>query len=171
MRNIVVVPYSPEWPAEFAAEARRLEVAMAPVLVELHHIGSTSVPGLAAKPLIDILAVVCTVEGLDECNEAMVALGYEPKGEFGIAGRRFFSKGSDEHRTHHVHAFAVGDPAIDAHLAFRDYLRTHPHEARRYGELKAALAERHRNDIDAYMDGKAPLIQEMLKHARRGPPA
>ena len=149
MRNIVVVEYAYEWPEPFAAEARRLGDALSSVLIAIHHIGSTSVPGLAAKPVIDILAVIRSLNELDACNDAMIALGYEPKGELGIVGRRFFSKGSDDCRTHHVHAYELGHLEIGAHLDFRDYLRAHPDHARRYAKLKAKLAERQRDDIEA----------------------
>jgi hypothetical protein len=105
MRNIVVVEYASERPEKFAAEARCLSDTLTSALIAIHHIGSTSVPGLAAKPIIDILAVVRSLNELDTCNDAMMALGYEAKGEFGIVGRRFFAKGSDAYRTHHVHPY------------------------------------------------------------------
>jgi GrpB-like predicted nucleotidyltransferase (UPF0157 family) len=164
-RNIVVVEYKSEWPEEFAAESRQLNDTLASVLTAIHHIGSTSVPGLAAKPIIDILAVVRNLDELDSCNDAMTDLGYEPKGEFGIVGRRFFAKGGDADRTHHVHAYEAGHLEIGTHLGFRDYLRVHSDQAVRYAELKAKLAERYRNDIEAYMAGKAPFIIEILDKA------
>ena len=165
MQNIVVVEYNSGWPEKFAAESQCLTDALSSVLLAIHHIGSTSVPGLAAKPTIDILAVVRSLSELDVCNESMMNLGYEPKGEFGIAGRRFFAKGSDEYRTHHVHAYELGHLEIGAHLDFRDYLRVHQDQALRYAELKTNLAERHSNDIEAYTEGKTPLIKEMLENA------
>ena len=167
MRNIVVVDYDSEWPKMFAAEARRLSDTLTSALIAIHHIGSTSVPGLAAKPTIDILAVVRGLNELDTCNDAMIDLGYEPKGEFGIVGRRFFAKESDACRTHHLHAYEAGHLEIGAHLDFRDYLGVHPDQALRYAELKTKLAERHRNDIEAYIEGKAPRVREILENARR----
>ena len=167
MRNIVVVEYASEWPEKFAAEARRLRDTLTSVLIAIHHIGSTSVPGLAAKPTIDILAVVRCLNELDTRNDAMIDLGYEPRGEFGIVGRRFFAKGSDACHTHHLHAYEAGHPEIEAHLDFRDYLGVHPDQALIYVELKAKLAERHRNDIEAYIEGKAPLVREILENARQ----
>ncbi len=165
MRNIVVVDYRPQWPAEFEAESGQIRRALSSVLVAIHHIGSTSVMDLAAKPIIDMLAEVRSLGELDDSNDAMIAIGYEPRGEFGIAGRRFFVKGSDVHRTHHVHAFEAGHSDIEKHLVFRDYLRAHPAEAVRYAELKAELAGQYRHDIEAYMEGKDPLIQELLRRA------
>ena len=142
MRNIVVVEYAPVWPEQFAVESRHLSDALTSTLIGIHHIGSTSVPGLAAKPTIDILAVVRSLDELDACNNAMIDLGYEPKGEFGIVRRRFFAKGSDACRTHHVHAYEPGHLEIEAHLAFRNYLRVHPEQVLQYAALKARLAER-----------------------------
>ncbi len=166
-RNIVVVPYTPEWVEMFTAEARHLNRALTSTLIAVHHIGSTSVPGLPAKPVIDMLVVVRSLSELDACNDAMMDLGYEPKGEFGIAGRRFFAKGDEVHRTHHIHAYEPGHFEIEAHLNLRDYLRAHPDQARRYADLKARLAEQHRHDIEAYIAGKTPLVKEILENARQ----
>ncbi len=171
MRNVVVVPYDANWPEAFAAEARELRRALQSVALGIHHIGSTSVPGLAAKSVIDILLVAASHARLDASDAAMVALGYEPRSEFGIAGRRFFVKGGDDHRTHHVHAFEPGHREIAKHVDFRDYLRAKPHEAQRYGALKLELARRFPTDIEAYMDGKAALIAELQQRAVRWRPS
>jgi GrpB-like predicted nucleotidyltransferase (UPF0157 family) len=162
MRNIVVVPYDPDWPHRYTAEAERLARVFGPLLVDIYHVGSTSVPGLAAKPIIDIMPVVADIGRVAACNGAMAELGYEAMGEFGIPGRRYFRKGGDAHRTHHVHVYGRGNPEIGKHLLFRDFLRAHPAQAQRYGELKIALAARHPHDIEAYMDGKDPLIKELM---------
>lgn len=167
MRNIVIVDYDTEWPEQFASEARLVTNGLDLDLIELHHIGSTSVPGLAAKPVIDMLAVVTSLSNLDAFNDAMIAIGYQPKGELGIAGRRFFSKGRDDCRTHHIHAFEAGHVELKRHLDFRDYLRVHPAQANRYAELKRKLAEDHRNDIEAYVEGKSPRIDEILEKAEQ----
>jgi len=163
-RNIIVLPYDSQWPAEFLAEAEQIRAALGGVVVDIHHIGSTSVPGLAAKPVIDILLAARSLEELDTHDEAMQALGYEPKGEFGIPGRRYYPKGGDANRSHHIHAFQAGDTLGDAelqrHLAFRDYLRAHPAAANAYGIIKLKLAAEHSHDIEAYMDGKDAFIQE-----------
>jgi GrpB-like predicted nucleotidyltransferase (UPF0157 family) len=126
----------------------------------IHHIGSTAVPGLAAKPIIDILMEVTALEELDALNQRMESIGYTPKGEFGIPGRRYFQKGGDD-RTHHLHAFARGDFNLARHLAFRDYLRGHPEVAREYGELKRAVAKTCENDIGRYCDGKDAFVKDI----------
>lgn len=159
--RVVVVPPDPDWPARCAAEADALCRALGEVLVRVHPIGSTSVPGLWAKPILDLLAEVTDVAALDVPCPALRALGYEGLGEFGIPGRRYFRKHDAAGvRTHQVHAFRAGDPHVARHMAFRDYLIAHPEAARAYGELKRQLAAAHPDDIEAYMDGKDPFIRE-----------
>jgi GrpB-like predicted nucleotidyltransferase (UPF0157 family) len=165
MRNIVVVPYDPNWPVLFAKESKRITEVFASILVGIHHVGSTSVSGLDAKPIIDILLVVRDIREVDRKNEKMLLLGYEAKGEFGIEGRRFFSKGKDDARSHHVHAFEPGNPAAANYLLFRDYLIEHQEEAAGYAKLKRKLALEFRNDIKGYGAGKDQLIKEMLERA------
>jgi GrpB-like predicted nucleotidyltransferase (UPF0157 family) len=129
--------------------------------LEIQHIGSTAIPGIYAKPVIDMLAVVVDIAAMDGRNAQMRSLGYEPKGEFGIPGRRYFYRNNPAGiRTHQIHAFAKGSPHIARHLAFRDFLRAHPKIALEYSELKRRLADAHPNDIEAYMDGKDAFIKE-----------
>jgi GrpB-like predicted nucleotidyltransferase (UPF0157 family) len=158
--RVRVVPPDPTWPAAYAAEAARLAAALGDVVVRLHHVGSTSVPGLAAKPIVDVLLEAADLDTLDARAPALGALGYEALGEFGIPGRRYFRRDDAAGvRTHQVHAFAAGSPQVDRHLAFRDHLIAHPDVARAYGELKAALAARHPDDLGAYMDGKDAFVK------------
>jgi GrpB-like predicted nucleotidyltransferase (UPF0157 family) len=166
MRKVTVSPYSEQWTVMFAEEAEVLRGIFGPEIVAIHHIGSTSVPGLAAKPIIDILPVVRDIGRIDAYNAKMAAAGYEPKGENGIPGRRYFQKGGDQ-RTHHVHVFQAGSPEIERHLAFRDYLKAHPDEAKAYGELKARLAERYPYDIESYIKGKEQRVREIERRAVR----
>ena len=119
MRVIEVVPHRPEWFTSFAEEAARISQGLNKTLVRIHHIGSTAIPGLAAKPIIDILLEVSSLAELDEAAPSLAALDYEAKGAFGIERRRYFQKGGDA-RTHQIHAFAIDDPHIVRHLAFRD---------------------------------------------------
>src|SRR3546814_9547675 len=107
----------------------------------MHHIGSTSIPGIHAKPIIDMLAVTSDLSLLDGCESRIASLGYEALGEFGIPGRRYFRKdNSTGERTHQIHAFRTGSPQITRHLQFRDYLIAHPAVARDYDVLKRRLA-------------------------------
>ncbi|WP_368656689.1 GrpB family protein [Brevibacillus dissolubilis] len=135
-------------------------------LVAIHHIGSTSIQGMLAKPIIDIMPVVRDIAKMDCFTDDMAKVGYIAKGENGIARRRYFQKGGD-HRTHHVHVFQENDPNIIEHLAFRDYLRMHPDWVRKYGELKAELAQQFPYDIASYIDGKDEWIQQRKQEALR----
>jgi GrpB-like predicted nucleotidyltransferase (UPF0157 family) len=110
--------------------------------------------------------VVRDIEKIDAFNERMSQLGYLPKGENGIPGRRFFIKGDEIHRTHHLHIFAVGHPDIERHLNFRDYLIAHPEDALAYGHLKQELARKFSTDIDSYIAGKDGFIKEMDRKAQ-----
>jgi GrpB-like predicted nucleotidyltransferase (UPF0157 family) len=122
------------------------------------------VPGLLAKPIIDILLEVQSLDRLDALNSAMESLGYTPKGEFGIPGRRYYPKGGDK-RTHHVHAFAAGDPQVVKHLAFRDYLRAHPVAAANYAAIKREAATTHATDPTGYVAFKHDFVEQMVAEA------
>lgn len=161
-QRVHLVPHDAQWADEFARESSRVAEAFGEWHVVIHHIGSTAIPGICAKPVIDMLAVVRDVARLDAQEAEMQALGYEALGEFGLAGRRYFRKDDARgQRTHQVHAFQAGSPQIARHLAFRDYLRAHPGVAREYEALKQQLAARHPADISAYTDGKDALIAEI----------
>ncbi len=115
--------------------------------------------GLAAKPIIDLMLEVQSVSELDEHNAAFESLGYEVMGEFGIPGRRYFRKGR-KLRTHQIHAFKVGSLHVARHLAFCDYLRSHPAVRKAYGQLKLQVARECENDIDRYCDGKDGFVKK-----------
>jgi len=160
--RVIVVPYDPNWPAAFARESVAVSAALGESCLTVHHIGSTSIPEMHAKPIIDMLPVVRSVGEIDARNNAMTALGYEAMGEFGIPGRRYFRKNDASCvRTHQVHVFEAGSPQIARHLAFRDFLLAHPDHAREYATLKQLLAAQHPNDIEAYMDGKDSYIKRI----------
>jgi GrpB-like predicted nucleotidyltransferase (UPF0157 family)/8-oxo-dGTP pyrophosphatase MutT (NUDIX family) len=169
-RQVEVAPYDPAWPALYRAEAASLAALLGHEMVEIHHIGSTSVPGLPAKPIIDILPVVRDIERIDSFNDLLLALGYVPKGENGIAGRRYFSKDVAGVRRVHVHVFAAGHPEIARHLDFAAHLRAHPADAAAYADLKAELARRFPNDTVAYTDAKSPFIRAIDERARAEAP-
>ncbi|MCA0970191.1 GrpB family protein [Halobacillus litoralis] len=163
-RKVEVHPYQPEWGSSFTKEAKRLESLFGRELLDIHHIGSTAVEGMAAKPVIDLMPVVADIARIDAHNESMKALGYEPKGEYGISGRRFFIKGRDL-RTHHVHIYEKGNPEIERHLIFRDYLMEHPAARERYSQVKQVLAEKYPDDIGAYIKGKERIVKELEHEA------
>lgn len=160
MRKVSVEEYSADWKKRFEEEAILLQKVFGFEIQMIHHIGSTSVSGLSAKPIIDMMPVVRDITKIDVYNDAMIAIGYEPKGENGLSGRRYFQKGGND-RTHHIHIYEVGHPGIERHLAFRDYLCTHPNAKKKYGDLKEALAKQFPYDIESYINGKEKLASEI----------
>jgi GrpB-like predicted nucleotidyltransferase (UPF0157 family) len=163
---LIIEPYRETWKDDYEHEAVRIREAFGPVLRDLHHIGSTAIPGIPAKPVIDMLAEFESLEAADAQDGAMRQLGYEVMGEFGIAGRRYYRKNDSAGlRTHQVHGFVAGSPPITRHLAFRDYLRAHPGTALEYGVLKLRLLSTCQGDMEAYMDGKEAFVQEVERRA------
>ena len=154
-----VVPHNPEWKNAFANEVLAIKDALRATDIELHHIGSTSIGGILAKPIIDLLGVVSDLTALDTQDDAFTSIGYEVMGAYGIDGRRYFRKvnGSGV-RTHHLHIYETGSAHIERHLAFRDYLIAHPSKAAAYSDLKAKLTSAENATWDAYLDGKEPFI-------------
>ena len=161
MRKIIVVAYDDKWPEMFEAESSLIRTLLGGLAKDIHHIGSTSVPGLSAKPVIDILLEVSDINELDRYNCVMAHVGYVARGENGIAGRRYFIKGGDQ-RSYHVHAFAAGDVQVFRHLAFRDYLRKNKNVAEKYAELKRSAALLSQNDAHRYNALKANFIMNHL---------
>ena len=158
--RVSVIAHDPVWKSHFEAEADHIARALRDMVVFPHHIGSTAIPGIFAKPIIDILLEVDDIIRLADKRSAMEQLGYEGLGEFGIPGRRYFRKENAAGiRTHQVHAFQADSPEIERHLAFRDYMIAHPGEAQTYSVLKQRLAQEHPEDIEAYMAGKDPFIK------------
>lgn len=155
---VTVVEYNPLWGELFNEEAEQLKFILGDIANHIYHIGSTAVPGLMAKPIIDIMLDVISLKHLDVKNEAFEKLGYEVKGEFGIPGRRYFRKGGD-HRTHQIHAFKSGDSNLIRHLVFRDYLIAHKKTANEYGKLKFDIAKKCNNDIEKYCDEKDSFVK------------
>lgn len=165
MRKIEVVDYNPEWEKLFKTEEKKIKAILGKNCVAVHHIGSTSVKGLKAKPIIDIMPVVKDISLVDAHHAEFEALGYECKGEYGIPGRRFFMKGGDA-RTHHIHIFEENGKAdIERHLAVRDYLRSHTDTAKEYAELKTKLADKFACDNDGYCDGKDAFMKSLEEKA------
>lgn len=157
---IVLLPHDPQWLAEAAAEAERIVRACAPKVLRVEHIGSTSVPGLLAKPLLDVMPVLRSYEDGFACVEPMRALGYWYAGDFGIPGRHFFPKGVP--RTHHAHMLVEGSKEAVRHLAVRDVLRKDPAMAARYASLKQRLASEFVDNREAYSAAKGAFMQELF---------
>jgi GrpB-like predicted nucleotidyltransferase (UPF0157 family) len=164
--HVIVVPHNPEWVTRFGGESQRIVQQLGESLVTIHHIGSTSIPGILAKPIIDMLGIAARLHLIDTMVASMLAMGYQALGEYGIPGRRYFRKDNAAGaREYHLHIFAAGSPEIDRHLAFRDYMIAHPHEARAYSSLKQNLVERHHGDDAAYIAGKDSFVKEAQARA------
>ena len=160
-----MVEYDPAWPVLFAQIAERVRAAfVGGSLTRIEHVGSTSVSGLPAKPIIDIDVVIPTRADLPETIARLATLGYTHQGDLGIMGREAFRSPPDA-PPQNLYVCAEDSPELRRHLAFRDYLRAHPDDARRYGELKRELAARHVADIDGYVDGKAAFVEGVLEKA------
>lgn len=159
--------YDPEWPAMFRREAGILAEVLEPWMTGgVHHVGSTAVPGLAAKPVIDIMVGVADLEASRPCIDLLAGLDY-CYAPYRTDVMHWFCKPSPARRTHHLHLVPTGSARFADVLAFRDHLRSHPAAARRYEQLKQELAVRHAHDREAYTDGKAALVAAITREARR----
>ncbi len=163
MREITVVAYNPEWPKMFEQEAKKLKEIFGELAINIHHTGSTSVPNLMAKPVIDITIEVDDIAKVDQLNQALSAIGYETRGECGMPLRRFFIKG--EPRSHHLHVWDKDHAEIERDLLFRDTLIQNIPARLAYENLKQKLCKQHRFEPDKYTLGKDRLIKEILRTA------
>jgi GrpB-like predicted nucleotidyltransferase (UPF0157 family) len=161
--TVRVVSYSPEWQRVFQEERDQIQVAIGDYVLEIRHIGSTSVPGLAAKPIIDIGVAVESFEEAIRCIEPLVSLGYEYRGENGIPRRHYFIR--TDPIEYHLHMNEIHSWDWIQTTRFRDYLAQHPYAALAYAALKEQLAQQHPTDILAYQAGKNTFIEGVLREA------
>jgi GrpB-like predicted nucleotidyltransferase (UPF0157 family) len=157
--EVVLVPYDPEWPARFEAEAARVREALGDVAVRIEHYGSTSVPGLAAKPIVDIQLSVPRLEPMEPYREPLEQLGYAFVDLPGNERMPFFGWPAERPRLFNMHVVEAGSPEERRHLAFRDRLRADPVVRDEYVALKHELATRHPHDVDAYADAKTEFVE------------
>lgn len=158
--EVALVPYDPAWPQMFEIERAQIAAKLGDRITAIHHIGSTAIPGLVAKPVIDILLVVPQLDDALECIAPLHDLGYAFIDYPQNTDRRFFRKGQP--RTHHVHIVAQGNAELIDHLAFRDALRASPEWRDQYAALKSALADRHRSDRARYSESKTEFVRRVL---------
>ena len=167
--RIFVTEYDASWPVRYEAESEAIRRVFAPILRSVHHIGSTSVPGLVAKPTIDILVVVGDTSDVVKYDPAMIEIGYRPRGECldagGVAGRFYYCKEVGGVRSHHAHVCQSGHWQISELLAFPAYLRAHPSEARAYGEMKRAALLVGDSDNAEYMAAKSRWLRPRIEVA------
>ena len=160
-REVILEDYDSAWPDRAAEWIERVRAAGGDAIVEIHHIGSTSVPGMLAKPIIDLMPGLRSFEAGFEIAEAMRALGFDVRGEFGIPRRHYF------HREDvHVHAYAVGEGQWHDQLAFRDYLRAHEPAREEYAALKRQLQQHYRFDPQEFSNQKSEFVRRALTAAR-----
>jgi len=162
---LVVVPYDPKWIEQFDQERERIIYAFDDLCAHVEHIGSTSVPGLAAKPIVDMLIVVETAEDALRAITPLVRLGYTCYGEAEIPGRIYFDRRA--YNPCHIHLYVRGNPAIERHLNFRDYLRTHSDTRDAYAKLKYELAEQFRENRPGYTIAKTEFIRGVEARAQK----
>jgi GrpB-like predicted nucleotidyltransferase (UPF0157 family) len=163
---VEIAQYDPTWPTEYERERDLIADALGDLMVAIEHVGSTAVPGLGAKPIIDIMVGVRSLADSEKCVGPLEGLGYEYKGEFGIPGRLYFRRFADGNRSHQIHMVEIGSDFWERHLLFRDYLREHPREARDYYELKLRLAGEFGCDREGYTEAKTDFIRSAEAKAR-----
>jgi len=161
MPPVVVVPYDPQWCARFEALRAPVWDAVRDIAVAIEHVGSTAVPGLAAKPVVDMTVIVPSPPDVARAIARLERLGYRHRGDLGIAGREAFHP-PPQSPLHRLYVCAQDSPALANHVALRDWLRSHPDDANAYGALKRRLAIRFRDDIAGYVDGKTAFIASIL---------
>jgi len=164
---VVVVPYDPEWPRTFEAVRARIAPHLGELAVGIEHVGSTAVPRLDAKPIVDVDVVVRRDEDVAEAIRLLATIGYVHLGDLGVAGREAFRAAPGLPR-HHLYVCAAGSAALRAHLTLRDALRNDPELVAAYGALKRELAQWYRDDRDSYVEGKTPFITAVLLDVREG---
>ncbi len=174
---ILVVDYDPNWPIIFAELSRVIAECLGELASAIEHVGSTSVPGLAAKPIVDFDVVVESRRAVLESIGRLARLGYIHQGDLGVPGREAFRHGGDEEvprdglgrkwPTHNLYVCSQDSEALAEHLAFRDFMRQNPKEATAYAELKRGLAKQFPHDMDAYVEGKTDFVKGILRRQTR----
>ena len=162
-KRVIVLSYDPEWKNEFEKISSELSQVLGETAISIEHVGSTSVEGLAAKPVIDI-DVVVENDDVQNAIDKLAAIGYIHEGNLGIEGREAFAYEGKEHlMTHHLYVCPKDSRELKRHLAFRDYLRSHKDAALEYGNAKIEAAKRYPDDIEKYIEYKSPVIEKIYE--------
>ena len=164
-RKTQIVDYDPNWVHQFKKESFLLKSIFGEIALNIDHIGSTAIPGIKAKPIIDILITTNNINMIDSFDDQMEQLGYVIGGEFGLPGRRFYCKGDEAHCHFHVHIYEAAHPSVDTYLLFRDYMMAHPNDAKAYESLKTDLATKYPNNRTLYTQSKGDFINQIFKKA------
>lgn len=161
-KHVVVLPYNEQWKHDFLQIKAELTNVLGQLAIEIEHVGSTSVQGLSAKPIIDIDVVIKDYSELENVISALEKIGYQHEGNLGITGREAFKYEGKEHlRKHHLYVCPEDSQELRRHIAFRDYLKTHPDAVREYSCIKEEGAELYPDDIDRYIEHKSPFIEKI----------
>lgn len=169
-RGVLIVDYNPQWAVLFKKEKDQILNVIGHIIVEIEHIGSTAVPNLGAKPIIDIMVAIPHLEDAEKCIKPLQSIGYEyvPEHEVSTPERRYFHKGHPpKEQHHHLHMVEQTSDFWKRHLIFRDYLRTNPEVAREYFKLKKRLATKYGSDREGYTEAKTSFIKSIVAKAKR----
>lgn len=166
-RRVQLKPYDARWPRLYCREAQRLRRVLGPDVTAVAHIGSTAIPGMPAKPIIDIMATVAPDASYARLEETLEWLGYAGGDPAGVPERRFYTRGNDGLKTHHLSLVPEGADYWRVQLLFRDYLRRHPKTANAYADLKGDLMRQFWQSRPDYTEGKSDFVAAILELARR----
>jgi|SRR5690554_3258571 len=164
--KVMLSPYNEKWKKLYNKEEKLLRAALGDLIIDIQHVGSTSIPGLIAKPIIDIAIGVNTLETGEKCIVPLGRIGYEYKQDAGIPGRHFFAKGSKDCRTRYLHIEQINSQIWKNHIYFRDYLRKHNYLVYEYARLKVKIADKYKDDRETYTLEKSVFIQKVMEKAK-----
>ena len=168
-KRVIVMPYNEEWKKAFSDIKKELDDALGDLALSIEHVGSTSVEGLSAKPIIDIDVVIEDISKLESVIAALEKIGYRHEGDLGVPGREAFKYDCKEHlMKHHLYVCAKEAKELKRHLAFRDYLRTHAEAVEAYSKVKEEGARLYPEDIDKYIEYKSPVIEDIYNKIFEG---
>ena len=166
--RVELVPHASAWSAAFEREAAAVRAALGALALDVQHVGSTAVPGMLAKPILDIAVALARASDGESCVRPLTALGYDYRGDFGLEGGHLFVKGDGGISTHHLHAVDLGGPQWVGYLALRDHLRASAEARRVYVARKRELAALHPRDREAYTRGKTGVVLGLIQRALAG---
>ncbi|OKL50485.1 GrpB family protein [Boudabousia marimammalium] len=162
--HVVVTDYDPRWVEDFEQIAAEIRAVADDLIIGIEHVGSTAVPGLAAKPIIDLDVIISDYTVFSPLVQALHALGYRHEGNLGIEAREAFTYDNKPHlRTHHLYVCPQDSPELARHLRFRDFLRNHPDATKEYGEIKKTAAQLYPHNVEAYLEHKGVFIEEIYR--------
>jgi GrpB-like predicted nucleotidyltransferase (UPF0157 family) len=167
--TVKLVKHNPKWRHSFEKEAEKMRRVFGKDALEIQHVGSTAIPGILAKPIIDIALIVPSLRKANHYEERLKEIGYKIKKNDDRKERLFFTKGPEKKRTHYLHIGAIDSGYVEDMILFRDYLRKNKDFAKEYSELKEQLAKRYHNTREIYTTKKEKLIKKIVKNAKKSP--